>query len=73
MPTDLNEYERLGDLKAPFTLSAKDERKQLSVQRMRDSRCELAPLTFEQYSAGAPCPGCGRPYMDAERFEFRGR
>ena len=35
-------------------------------------RCDVAPLSFEEYSAGAPCPGCGRPYRDDEPFEFRG-
>lgn len=35
-------------------------------------RCDVAPLSFEEYSAGAPCPGCGQPYRDVEPFEFRG-
>ena len=35
-------------------------------------RCDVTPLTFEQYEAGAPCPGCGHAYRDAEPFEFKG-
>jgi hypothetical protein len=35
-------------------------------------RCDVAPLTFEQYRAGAPCPGCGLPYVDSELFDFKG-
>lgn len=29
-------------------------------------------LTWEQYAAGAPWPGCGRPYRDEERWESKG-
>ncbi len=32
----------------------------------------LRSLTFEQYSSGVPCPGCDRPYVDAEPFDFEG-
>jgi hypothetical protein len=35
-------------------------------------RCDVASLTFEQYRAGAPCPGCGLPYVDTEPFDFKG-
>jgi hypothetical protein len=70
---DLDAYERLGDLAKPFEVSAKDTRRQQDRQRLRDSmRCDVAPLTFEQYRAGTPCPGCGLPYVDAEPFDFKG-
>ncbi|MCH9736964.1 MAG: hypothetical protein K0U78_20830 [Actinomycetia bacterium] len=73
MPDEFHTYETLGDLDAPFEVSAKDERRQQDRQRLADSmRCDIAPLTYEQYRAGAPCPGCGRPYIDREPFEFRG-
>ena len=73
MSSDLDPYERLGDLDAPFTVTIKDERRQRDRQHLRDSmHCEVAPLTFEQYRAGQPCPGCGRPYIDAAPFEPRG-
>jgi hypothetical protein len=70
---DLEAYERLGDLDAPFAVTVKDERHQRDRQRLRDSmHSEVAPLTYEQYRAGQPCPGCGRPYVDAEPFEPKG-
>jgi hypothetical protein len=70
---DLDAYERLGDFDRPFELSVKDERRQQDRQRLRDSmRCDVESLAFEQYSAGVPCPGCGRPYVDAEPFDFKG-
>jgi hypothetical protein len=70
---DLDAYERLGDVDKPFEVSAKDARRQQERQRLRDSmRCDVAPLTFEQYRARVPCPGCGLPYVDAEPFDFRG-
>lgn len=73
MPADLDAYERRGDLDAPFAVTTKDGRRQRDRQRLRDSmHCEVAPLTYEQYRAGQPCPGCGRPYVDAEPFEPKG-
>lgn len=73
MTVDDATYEQVGDLGAPFCLSAKDERRQRDREHLRESmRCDIAPLGFEEYSAGAPCPGCGRPYRDTEPFEFRG-
>jgi hypothetical protein len=70
---DLDAYERVGDLTKPFEVTAKDARRQEDRQRLRDSvRCDVAPLTFEQYCAGAPCPGCGLPYVDSEPFDFKG-
>lgn len=70
---DLDAYEHLGDLDKPFEVSAKDARRQQDRQRLRDSmRCDTASLTFEQYRAGVPCPGCGLAYVDAEPFDFRG-
>ncbi|MCW2530361.1 MAG: hypothetical protein JWM76_5221, partial [Pseudonocardiales bacterium] len=32
-------------------------------------RCDVASLTS---SRTVPCPGCGRPYVDAEPFAFKG-
>ncbi|MCW2659269.1 MAG: hypothetical protein JWP83_421 [Mycobacterium sp.] len=73
MPADLDTYECLGDLETSFRVTAKDERRQRDRQRLRDSmRCEVAQLSYEQYRAGAPCPGCRRPYVDAEPFENKG-
>lgn len=70
---DLDAYERLGDLAKPFEVTAKDRRRQDDRERLGASmRCDVAPLTFEQYRAGVPCPGCGRPYIDSERFDFKG-
>jgi len=70
---DLDAYERLGDLSMPFELTAKDRRRQDDRERLRDSmRCDVEPLTFEQYRAGVPCPGCDRPCIDSERFDFKG-
>jgi hypothetical protein len=71
--TDTAEYERLGDLDSPFAVTARHERAQRERERLRDAvRCDVAPLTYEAFQAGAPCPGCGRPYRDAEFWEFRG-
>jgi hypothetical protein len=73
VPIDLDAYERVGDLEKPFEVTAKDARRQDDRQRLRHSmRCDVAPLTFEQYRAGAPCPGCGLPYVDSEPFDFKG-
>ncbi|MBX7433788.1 hypothetical protein JDV09_16980 [Mycobacterium sp. Y57] len=73
MSADLDAYERLGDLDAPFTVSTKDERRQQDRQRLRNSmHCEVAPLTYEQFRAGQVCPGCGRPYLDTEPSEAKG-
>lgn len=70
MSPDLDTYERLGNLDAPFADTVKDERRQRHRQRLGDAMdCEVAPLTYEQYCTGQPCPGCGRPYVDAEPFE----
>lgn len=67
------DYERRGDLDAPFALTKKDERAQRERERLRDAvRCNIPSLTWEQYAAGMPCPGCGRPYRDPEPWEFRG-
>lgn len=70
---DLAEYERIGDLDTPFELTKKHERAQKQSEHIRDAvRCETPPLTWEDYVAGEPCSGCGRPYRDRERWEFRG-
>ncbi len=71
--TNLSEYERLGDLDSPFAVTVRHERAQRERERLRESaRCDTAPLTYEAYKAGSPCLGCGRPYSDAEPWEFRG-
>lgn len=70
---DLADYERLGDLDAPFKLTKKHERAQKESERIRDAvRCDIPALTWDAYVAGAPCPGCGLPYSDEEPWEFRG-
>lgn len=70
---ELTEYERRGDLDAPFELTRKAERTQKERERIHDAvRCEIPSLTWEQYAAGGPCPGCGRPYRDEEPWESKG-
>lgn len=71
--TDMAEYQNLGDLDSPFAVTAKHAGAQRDRERLRGAiRCDVAPLTFEAYQAVAPCPGCGRPYHDAEPWDFRG-
>jgi len=70
---DLADYERRGDLNAPFGLTKKHERAQTEAARLREStRCDVPRLTWEAYMAGEPCPGCGLPYRDEEPREFKG-
>lgn len=70
---NLAEYEDLGDLDAPFALSAKHHYVQREGERLREAvRCNIPPLPYDEYSSGAPCPGCGRPYRGEEPWEFRG-
>lgn len=70
---DLAEYERVGDVDGPFELTRKHERAQNERERLRDAvRCDVPSLTYEEYRAGTPCPGCGRPYRDEEPWESRG-
>ena len=69
----ITDYERRGDLRAPFELTKAAERAQKQSEQIRDSvRCDVPRLTWEQYAAGEPCPGCGRPYRDDEHWEFKG-
>lgn len=70
---ELAEYERLGDLDAPFALSTKHHHAQRELKRIREAVCcDIPSLTYEEYRSGTPCPGCGRPYLDDEPWEFRG-
>ncbi|MGO1510427.1 MAG: hypothetical protein ACTHW4_07630 [Actinomycetales bacterium] len=70
---DITEYERRGDLEAPFEVTKKQERAQNESERLRDAlHCETPKLTWERYAAGDPCPGCGLPYRDEEPWEFKG-
>jgi hypothetical protein len=49
---------RTTDLAGPFdVVQRRHEQRQAEHQRMMELR-----LTWEQLSAGEPCPGCGRPY-----------
>jgi|SRR5699024_1448806 len=69
----ITDYDRRGDLDAPFELTKQAERAQKVAERIRDAvRCETPMLTWEQYVAGEPCPGCGRPYQDDEPWESKG-
>lgn len=62
---DITEYEKRGDLAAPFELTKQAEKAQREAEHIREAvRCDLPPLAWEQYIAGEPCPGCGRPYRD---------
>src|SRR3954454_19776814 len=57
---DLTEYERRGDFNAPFESTKKHERVQKESERIREAvRCDVAPLAWEAYVAGEPCPSCG--------------
>lgn len=70
---DVTDYERRGDLATPFELTKAAERAQKQGEQIRDAvRCDVPMLTWEQYAAGEPCPGCGRPYRDAEHWESNG-
>lgn len=70
---EITDYERRGDLDAPFELTKKDERTQKQRERIRAAvRSDVPPLAWEQYTAGEPCPGCGLPYRDEEPWDFRG-
>lgn len=70
---EITEYERRGDLDAPFELTKAAERAQRQSEQIRDAvRCDVPMLTWEQYAAREPCPGCGRPYQDAEHWESKG-
>lgn len=69
---DLIDYEQRGDLNAPFEPNKKHERAQNEAVRLRETRCDVSGLAWETYVAGAPCPGCGLPYRDDERWEFKG-
>lgn len=67
------EHEPLGDIEAPFELTKAHHRRQETAARLADSmRCDVPRLTYEQFRSGVPCPGCGRPYVDAEPWESRG-
>jgi hypothetical protein len=71
--TDLAGYERLGAIDASFNLTAKHTRAQRQSERIREAlRCDVPPLTFDAYRSGHPCPGCGRPYVDPDRWDFKG-
>lgn len=67
------EYEKRGNLPAPFELTKQAEKAQRDAERIRDAtRCEEPTLTWEQYVAGEPCPGCSLPYRDDEPWESKG-
>lgn len=67
---EIADYERRGDLDAPFELTKKAQRQSEEIRAA--VRCETPSLTWEQFAAGEPCPGCGRPYRDEERWESKG-
>ncbi|MDP5226882.1 MULTISPECIES: hypothetical protein [Arthrobacter] len=70
---EIADYERRGDLDAPFELTKKAEKAQRQSEEIRAAvRCEIPSLTWEQFAAGEPCPGCGRSYRDEERWESKG-
>jgi hypothetical protein len=70
---ELIDYERHGDLNAPFILTSKHARAQKEAVRLREAvRCDAPRLTWDAYVAGAPCPGCGLPYRDDEPWELKG-
>lgn len=70
---DLSEYERRGDLDAPFEVTKTHDRSQKQAED-RDAavRCDVPGLTWTEFVAGEPCPGCGLPYNDGSGWEFKG-
>ena len=70
---ELSDYTQTGDLEAPFVVTKKHERRQRDAERIRKAvTCTTPPLGWSEYAAGAPCPGCGRPYRDAEYWPSKG-
>jgi hypothetical protein len=58
---------RAADLAGPFDVAQRQqEERNAEHQRLSELR-----LTWEQYRAGEPCPGCGRPYQGS-RVDLRG-
>lgn len=54
---DLTDYERRGDLSAPFELTKSTSLAQKQALSIRESvRCDVPRLTWEEYAAGEPCP-----------------
>ena len=75
-PSEIDGYETLGDIDAPFVISKAAERRQRAAEDTKRA-VSLRPdapaaLTHEQLQAGEPCPGCGMPLIDNERWESRG-
>lgn len=70
----LEEYEILGDLDAPFEVTkVAAEQRQAEAERVRRAHDEAPPrLSHDQMMAGEPCPGCRRPLLDPEPWNFRG-
>ncbi|GAA3598501.1 hypothetical protein [Kribbella ginsengisoli] len=69
------EYERLGDIEKPFSLTKQHERNQSQSEDIRRAVTYIgsAPsLTLEELAAGKPCPGCLWPLHDSERWESKG-
>lgn len=70
---EIAEYEGLGDLDAPFELTKQHEQAQTHAQHVHESmHCEVPALSWEEYEAGDPCPGCGLPYRDDVPWESKG-
>lgn len=70
---EMTEYSGLGDLDAPFELTKQHEKAQTRAERVHESmRCDVPALSWEQYEAGDPCPGCGLPYRDDVPWECKG-
>lgn len=70
---DLSDYERRGDVDAPLELTKKHARAQKESERIRDAvHCAVPSLTWAEYVADQPCPGCGFRYRDEQRWDGRG-
>lgn len=70
---DLTDYAETGNLDAPFEVTKKHAGSQRQAEDVRDAvTCTTPPLSWTEYAAGSPCPGCGLPYRDAERWESKG-
>ncbi|MGD8202154.1 hypothetical protein ACQE98_16065 [Ornithinimicrobium sp. W1679] len=70
---EIADYERRGNLDAPFELTQQAEKNHREAEHIRDAvRCEVLALAWEQYIAGEPCSGCGLPYRDERPREVRG-
>jgi hypothetical protein len=68
------EYEDLGDPDVPVEATKKDLARQAEAEQMTPRFSDLPGLTYDEMVSGAPCPGCGLPWVDpdAEPWHSKG-